>query len=210
MEPTRPAAAKRIRDTIEELAGRLISRPLGGPVRIPRADAGQLQASVEVTMAVDTIQRILTIAAPIAVIIGVIIALLQLRNQTRLRQFELAMRLHSRLGEEHFVRHYQRVMGWKYRSYAAFRNKKSPEDHVSLLIVGVFFENMGLLLKRGLAPIDLLDDMLSGPILEAWPKTRPIWIGLREEHDHPAWAEWFEYLYNAMSKRMKELGRARS
>src|SRR3990172_725107 len=31
MEPTRPAAANRVRDTIEELAGRLISRPLGGP-----------------------------------------------------------------------------------------------------------------------------------------------------------------------------------
>jgi len=29
MEPTRPAAANRVRTTIEELAGRLISRPLG-------------------------------------------------------------------------------------------------------------------------------------------------------------------------------------
>jgi hypothetical protein len=29
MEPTRPAAANRVRATIEELAGRLISRPLG-------------------------------------------------------------------------------------------------------------------------------------------------------------------------------------
>ena len=30
MEPTRPAAANRVHASIEELAGRLISRPLGG------------------------------------------------------------------------------------------------------------------------------------------------------------------------------------
>jgi len=30
MEPTRPAAANRVYDRFQELAGRLISRPLGG------------------------------------------------------------------------------------------------------------------------------------------------------------------------------------
>jgi len=62
-----------------------------------------------------------------------------------------------------------------------------------VLVVSVFFENMGLLLKRRLAPIALLDELLSGPILEIWPKARPIWVGLRQEHRHPAWAEWFEF-----------------
>jgi hypothetical protein len=38
MEPTRPAAAKRVCDTIEELAGRLISRPLGAGQVPPEGD----------------------------------------------------------------------------------------------------------------------------------------------------------------------------
>jgi len=71
--------------------------------------------------------------------------------------------------------------------------------------VSVFFESMGLLLKRGLAPIDLLDDLLSGPVLEAWPKVRPIWVGLRAEHDQPSWAEWFEFLHDQMALRMSRL-----
>ncbi len=156
-------------------------------------------------MALDSIQKILSIATPLAVLVGVIIALLQLRHQQRLRQMEIVMRLYFRFGEESFLRHYRRVSAWKYKTYAAFRKKNSPDDFTSLLVVGVFFENMGLLLKRGLAPIDLLDDLLSGPILEAWPKTRPIWDGLRKEHNHPAWAEWFEYFHDAMAKRMVEL-----
>jgi hypothetical protein len=43
------------------------------------------------------------------------------------------------------------------------------------MVVSVFFENMGLLLKRGLAPVDLLDDLLSGPLLASWPKVKPVW-----------------------------------
>jgi hypothetical protein len=158
-------------------------------------------------MPLDTIQRILSIAASLAVIIGVVIALLQLRNQQRLRQLEIVMRLYSSFGEEVFVRHYHRVANWKYKTYAAYRKKGSPADFISLFVVSVFFENMGLLLKRRLAPIDLLDDLLSGPILEVWPKARPVWIGLRKEHNQPSWAEWFEFFHDAMARRMAQLNR---
>ena len=43
-------------------------------------------------MVVDTIQRILSLAAPLALTIGVIIALLQLRYQQHLRQLDIVMR----------------------------------------------------------------------------------------------------------------------
>jgi hypothetical protein len=162
----------------------------------------------EANVAFEVIQRTLAIAAPLAVIVGVIIALIQLRNQARLRQLEIVMRLYSSFGEEGFLRHYRRVAGWKFKTYAAFRKKNSPDDYVSLFVVGVFFENMGLLLKRKLAPIDLLDDLLSGPILEIWPKVRPVWVGLREEQNQPSWAEWFEFFYDAMVQRKAELNGA--
>src|SRR4030067_1499034 len=115
-------------------------------------------------MIVDTSQRILSIAAPLAVLIVVLIALLQLRNQHRLRQLEIVMRLYASFGQEGFIRHYRRVAGWKYKTYAAFRKRNNPDDYVSLLVVGVFFENMGLLLKRKLAPIELPDDPAFGPL----------------------------------------------
>lgn len=156
-------------------------------------------------MVLDAIQQVLTVGASLAVIIGVIVALMQLRDQARLRQLEIVMRLYASFGEEGFTRHYQRVANWKYKTYAAFRKRATREDQVSLVVVGAFFENMGLLLKRGYASIELLDDLLSAPILEIWPKSKPIWVGLRNKHDHPAWAEWFEYLYEAMAARKERL-----
>jgi hypothetical protein len=151
---------------------------------------------------VDTVQRVLSIAAPLALTIGVIIALLQFRHQRHLRELEIVMRLYATFGEEQFLRHYRRVAGWRYETFAAYREKDDPEDYISLMVVSVFFENMGLLLKRRFARIELLDDLLSGPILEIWPKVEPVWVGLRQEHGQPSWAEWFEFFHDAMARRM--------
>jgi len=82
------------------------------------------------------------------------------------------------------------VANWQYDTYAAYRQKNEPEDWISLMVVNVFFENMGLLLKRKFASIHLLDDLLSGPILDIWPKVKPFWVELRKEHKQTSWAEW--------------------
>jgi len=153
-------------------------------------------------MSFEVIQHALAIAAPLAIIVGVIIALLQLRGQNRLRQFDTVMRLFLTFGQETFLHHFRRVTTWKYETYEAFQKQATEDDHVSLMVVSVFFENMGLLYKRRLAPLELLDDLLSGPIISCWQKVEPIWIGLRAEYGQPQWAEWFELLNDAMVERL--------
>lgn len=48
-------------------------------------------------MSFEVIQKALTIAAPLAIIVGVVIALLQLRNQNRLRQIDTVMSPHGNM-----------------------------------------------------------------------------------------------------------------
>ena len=158
-------------------------------------------------MLFDTIHEILDIAAPLVAIIGIVIALVQLRDQNRIRQMEIAMRMYATFGQDDFMQHHQRVMNWKYDTYEAFKKKGTEEDNVSLMVVSVFFENMGLLYKRGLAPLELLDDLLSGPIISTWKKVKPLWVGLRKEYGQPQWAEWFEMLNDAMTERLAGLER---
>ena len=156
-------------------------------------------------MFIADLKEILAIVTPLAVAVGVIIALLQLRNQYRLRQIDMVMRLYSRFGDDSFVRHFSRVTNWDYETYEAYLERRTEDDYISLTVVTVFFEAMGLLLERKLAPIDLVDDLLSGPILLAWPKVQPIWIGFREQYGVPAAAEWFEYLHLVIVQRLATL-----
>lgn len=153
-------------------------------------------------MSFESTQQALTAGASVAVAVGVAVALLQLRGQNKLRQIDLVMQLFASFGEESFIRHYQRVTSWPFESYAAFRESATEEDRISLMVVSVFFENMGLLYRRGLAPLDLLDDLLSAPIITTWAKVEPIWAGMRAEFNQPQWVEWFELLHNALRKRI--------
>ena len=156
-------------------------------------------------MLFDSIHKILDIATPLVAIIGIVIALVQLRDQNRIRQMEIAMQMYSTFGHGEFMQHHQHVRNWKYDTYESFKKKASQEDNVSLMVVSVFFENMGLLYKRGLAPLELLDDLLSGPIISTWRKVKPVWVGLRKEYGQPQWAEWFEMLNDAMTERLAQL-----
>jgi len=58
---------------------------------------------------VQAIKDILAIASPTAFVLGIIIALVQLRNQTRLRQFDTVTRIFATFGEDSF----QRQMSWR-------------------------------------------------------------------------------------------------
>lgn len=157
-------------------------------------------------MSFESTQQALTAGASVAVTVGVAVALLQLRGQNKLRQIDLVMQLFASFGEESFIRHYQRVTSWPFESYAAFRESATEEDRISLMVVSVFFENMGLLYRRGLAPLDLLDDLLSAPVITTWKKVEPIWAGMRAEFNQPQWVEWFELLNNALRKRLEGMG----
>jgi len=63
-------------------------------------------------MFLDNLRQILGVVSPLAVAVGVFIALLQLRNQHRLRQIDTVMRLYSSFGQDPFVRHFHRVTNW--------------------------------------------------------------------------------------------------
>jgi hypothetical protein len=60
-----------------------------------------------------------------------------------------------------------------------------------------------MLVKRKLVSMGLIDDLLNANILSTWEKIKPIAEGMRKRVPQ-SW-EWFEYLYNEMKKRERQL-----
>jgi hypothetical protein len=65
----------------------------------------------------------------------------------------------------------------------------------------MFFEGIGILLKRKLIDIELVDDMFTSPIKWSWEKYKDVVLETRKVENQPEIFEWFEYLYNEMKKR---------
>jgi hypothetical protein len=150
-----------------------------------------------VSIVVD-IQTVSIAIASAGVLIGVVYYVLDMRHQMQVRQTELIMGLYRDFGSIEF----QEAL-WRFnaREYKDFDDYEKQYGWAEAVAIGTFFEGIGLLLKRKLVDIKLVDDLFTTPVKVSWEKMKPIVYDSRKHWNSPAAYEWFEYLYNELKKR---------
>ena len=150
------------------------------------------------------IPSISAIVAAIGVLVGIVFALLQLRDLVKTRQTDLVIRLYSTVTSKEFLEAYEKTLAREYRDYDDYGKKYGWSDYME---VAVFLEELGVLLHRKLIDIGLVDDLFSTPIKMSWEKMKPVVEDRRKRLNRPQWLEWSEYLYNEMQKREEKLAK---
>jgi hypothetical protein len=76
-------------------------------------------------------------------------------------------------------------------------------DHVATRQMFItFFEGLGMLVKRGLIDIEMVEDLFSGRIIWYWEtQVAPYVDKVRQNLNDPTQADSIEYLYNVMKQR---------
>jgi hypothetical protein len=148
------------------------------------------------------ITEISAVVAAAGVLVGVVYYILDMRNQAKLRQTDMVMRLYDKFGSTEFQKAYQKMMDLEYEDYSDYvkRYWTNAEVKAAGATVNFFFEGVGVLVKRKLISMDLVDDLLSTNIMLTWEKRKPTVEGYRKKFSRPQAWEWFEYLYNEMKK----------
>ena len=154
------------------------------------------------------LRDVLGAAGSIALIVGVVIGVLQLRGLMAQRQTEHVMRAYMPFLQEDLTRAYWHVHNWSYRTWEAFQQGATLDDWTDLDQVTTFFEMMGVLYKRGVASLDLLDDLFAGSLLLIWGKLAPLVRGYRAAYNVQDYGLRFELLARALDKRLTERGEA--
>ena len=154
------------------------------------------------------ITSISALVAALGVIVGVVFAVLQLRDLVKTRQTDLAIRLYSQVCDKEHIEAWGKYITAEYKDYNDFVEKYGPlfSDKpvpVAFMMVSHYFEGIGVLLHRKLVDIDLVLDIFAIGML--WEKMKPLAEGIRKELDQPSFYEWFEYAYNEMKKRQQTL-----
>ncbi len=144
------------------------------------------------------ITEISSMIAAAGVLVGVIYYILDIRHQNRVRQTELVMKLYSQFNSLEFQKVWEEVLNREAKNTDDYRNKYGFAEFTA---VGMFFEGIGILLKRKLIDIELVDDMFTTPIKWTWEKMKVITSEARRVRNQPEILEWFEYLYNELKKR---------
>jgi hypothetical protein len=153
------------------------------------------------------ITEISAVVAAAGVLVGVAYYVFDMRNQTRIRQSDMVMRSYSTFGSTEFQKAYQLVMSLTFKNAEDYlqRYGMNTEIVAALYSVEIFFEGLGLLAKRKLVSIDLVDDLFSGPVQSTWEKIGVLVEALRARSGRSSVGEWFEYLYIEMKKREQKL-----
>jgi hypothetical protein len=160
-----------------------------------------------VSIVVD-IQTVSIAIASAGVLAAAIYYVLQLRHQSKVRQTDLIMRLHTHSGSKEMIEAIHTFMNTEYGNYEEFVEKygsvisKEPVGIAFGMIV-TLYEGLGILVHRKLADVDLISELFPTQVI--WKKIEPLVEGVRKQYASPSLLEWFEYLHNELQKREQTL-----
>jgi hypothetical protein len=144
----------------------------------------------------------------VALIIGVFVGVLQLRGLRAQRHLEQVLRAYMPFLEENLTRAYWHVHNWDFRTYEDFQQRATLDDWTDMDQVTTFFEMMGVFYKRGVADLDLLDDLFAGSLVLMWSKLAPLVRGYRAAENVHDYGFRFELLAKALDARLTARGEA--
>jgi len=129
------------------------------------------------------VQTVSIVIASAGVFAAAIYYILQIRNQTKMRQTDLVMKLYSQFSSSEFQKTWQEVARKREaKDYYDYEKKYGWAEYTA---VGMFFEGIGILLKRRLIEIELIDDMFTTPIKWTWEKMETIVLEARKVENQP-------------------------
>jgi hypothetical protein len=154
------------------------------------------------------IQTVSIAIASASVVAGVIYYAFQIRHQNRMRQTDLLLRLYSTFDSLEFLEAWHKIF-WmpEPKDYDDFVEKLGGKRHITAF-VALFYEEVGVLLRRKLIDIGLVDDLFSDSLKLTWEKVKAPMMEVRKRGIYPRAYENFEYLYNEMKKREQQTAKS--
>lgn len=119
-----------------------------------------------------------------------------LGNQNKTRQTQLFIQLYNRLTDNQFYEEYRKLREQEWTDLDDYIEKYGFGPS----LFDIYLEGVGLLVKRGLIDIHLVDDLMSSLVIGYWRSHGEIMLGMRKRRNLPQIAEWTEYLYNEIIK----------
>jgi hypothetical protein len=154
-----------------------------------------------------SIAAVSVVLAAASVIAASVYYSIQIRNQTRTRRADLVMRLYATWDSLDFQEAFHTVYWADFHDYDSAIEILQGRRHVGTYLF-TFYDQVGVLLRRGLIDFDLVDDLLGNSARQLWEKIQPVVEEARVRSADPRLYEHFEYLYAEMTRQSRESARS--
>jgi len=155
----------------------------------------------------------------LAIIIGVFIAVMELRHMRQARETELETRKAQLFMQQYqinasvwFMKRDTDLRRWEWEDYEDFSDKylenKNSEVGATWLSFMMWADGFGYLLKENLVDAEMVYQLGQGGIgpIRQWTRFEPIIEEIRERGNNHDFLRWFEYLVEEMKKMRAQKG----
>ncbi|MDX1481148.1 MAG: DUF4760 domain-containing protein [Woeseiaceae bacterium] len=152
-------------------------------------------------MTVADLANIVEIFGALAIIFGIAFGLIQLRQHRKQTRMLAIVELARSFEDREFTEAYRLIAALDDGLTAEEFNNLGDEYVSAALRVGMKFETIGVLIYKGIVPIDAMSDLVGGVAIMMWDKLR-IWVeATRKANRHELMFEWFQWLAERLKER---------
>lgn len=142
-----------------------------------------------------------TIIVDLSIVVGVIFAIIQIRQATKTQNTGLVIQLNPALRADigELIDASNILFQQEFTSYEDYQEKYGdPWADKALLTLLAYNDGLGYLLQKRLIDREIVENLSEGMITSVWEKLQPIITGMRKHY--PDLHSSFEYLYNELKK----------
>lgn len=144
---------------------------------------------------------IIQVAGILAVIFGIWLALKQLKLLRNQRRDFAIMECARAFEDKEFTEAYRLLTSLKAGQTKEQLLDRGEEYEIAALRATMKFETIGLLVYKGVVPIDAIEDLVGGAALVIWKVLGP-WIeDTRVDRSHASFLEWYQWLVDRLIER---------
>jgi hypothetical protein len=143
------------------------------------------------------LQSVSYIAGALGVCIAAIYYVMNMKATLQTRQTQLFMQMYNDFHNPEFLKRTVKfILLDKYLSKDFMKYDEEQADLYSDFYAFCnYLEGIGLLVKKRLIDPSLVDDLISGTVIQFWEKYGSNIKGWRVQYNYPNLNEWVEYLY---------------
>jgi uncharacterized membrane protein (Fun14 family) len=123
----------------------------------------------------------------------------QMKQNNELANMDLIMRLYEFANTAEFQAAWLTVLNSKINSYSDFQ-KLQKSDQVAFFQIGALFESLGVLVERGIVKVEIIEDMFLTQL--AWEAMKPFVAGMRQQYGEEENYVSFERLHDKLASRV--------
>lgn len=152
----------------------------------------------------EIVTLIANIALALSFVVALVFGIVQVLAAARDRRERLTLETLRAFQTREFAELIHFVTSHKLPTTRAEQAALPEDEQLTFIQLAQSMESLGILVAEQLIDIDLVDKTLGSFVVTAWEKYRPIIVEIRKKQPDPFLCEYFQWLAERTSERMKK------